>query len=172
MYRTDCGTANPVLLNRLWKINTSCDPARQIFIYQWGAEGLEGYHMLKSDWRAIMTPHKATLDSMRTPVWILYPIDVSHLSVNFLCLLLLQCIYLNAQHTPQPPPPTPSPQLRSLFRLQPYPQAPTNQLSPQWGIFNLRNYTKCNTIFVWVLISNSVRPALQTTLTNRYEQQP
>ncbi len=27
MYRTDCDTAHPVLLNRLSKVNTSCGPA-------------------------------------------------------------------------------------------------------------------------------------------------
>jgi hypothetical protein len=42
MYRTDCGTAHPVLLNWLSKGNTSCGPARQIFIYFCGAEGWGG----------------------------------------------------------------------------------------------------------------------------------
>jgi hypothetical protein len=67
MYRTDCDTAHPVLLNRLSKVNTSCGPARLIFIYMWGDEGRGGIPYIKmSDWRAFMTPQKATLDSMRT----------------------------------------------------------------------------------------------------------
>jgi hypothetical protein len=31
-----------VLLNRLSKVNTSCGPARLIFIYMWGDEGRGG----------------------------------------------------------------------------------------------------------------------------------
>jgi hypothetical protein len=33
MYRTDCGTAHTVLLNRLSKVITSCGLVWQIFIY-------------------------------------------------------------------------------------------------------------------------------------------
>ncbi len=33
MYQTECGTAHPVLLNRLSKVNISCGLALQIFIY-------------------------------------------------------------------------------------------------------------------------------------------
>ena len=45
-----------------------------------------------------MTPQKATLDSMRT-LPDSYPIDVSQLSFNFLCLLLLYSIYLNGTYS-------------------------------------------------------------------------
>ncbi len=120
MYRTDCDTAQPVLLNRLSKVNTSCGPARQIFIYMWGAEGREGYHILMSDWRAIMTT--------QMPPWTacvhfpdLYPIDVSQLSFNFLCQLLLQFIYLNGLHSTIPPPPPPQKHtvcINSTFSLE------------------------------------------------------
>jgi hypothetical protein len=57
-----------------WKVNTSCGPARQIFIYQWGADWLE-----------------RSYDLPRRPPWTAsihfrdsYPIDFSHLSFNFL----------------------------------------------------------------------------------------
>jgi hypothetical protein len=56
MYRTDCDTAHPVLLNRLSKVNTNCGwPGRSSFI-SGELKGGEGYHILMSDWRAIMTP--------------------------------------------------------------------------------------------------------------------
>ncbi len=42
-----------------------------------------------SDWSALMTPQKATLDSKRIHFLDSYPLDVSHVSYNFLCLLLL-----------------------------------------------------------------------------------
>ncbi len=84
MYRTDCCAAHPVL-NRLSTVNTSCGLGRQIFIYQWGAEVCGVQHIFMSDWRASMTPQKA-LDFPDS-----YPIDVFHLSFDFLCLLLLGC---------------------------------------------------------------------------------
>ncbi len=56
MYRTDCCPAHPVLLNQLSKVNTSCGLARQIFIYQWGAEVCGVQHIFMSDWRALVTP--------------------------------------------------------------------------------------------------------------------
>jgi hypothetical protein len=66
MYRTDCCAAHLVLLNRLSKVNTSCGQALQIFTYKWGAEVCGVEHIFMSDWRALMTPQKATLDSLRT----------------------------------------------------------------------------------------------------------
>jgi hypothetical protein len=42
-------------------------------------------------------PQKDTLDDVCTPVCS-YPIIVSHLSFNFLCLLLLYSIYLNGAY--------------------------------------------------------------------------
>ncbi len=69
MYRTDCDTAHPVLLNRLSKVNTSCGPAgRSSFI---SGE-------LKDGWDSICLwltgalswpPQNATLDSKRTFSW-------------------------------------------------------------------------------------------------------
>ncbi len=82
MYRTDYCAAHPVLLNRLSKVNTSCGLAQQIFIYYRGAEVCGVQHIFMSDWTAFV--HFP--DS--------YPIDVFHLSFNFLCLLLFQIIYL------------------------------------------------------------------------------
>jgi hypothetical protein len=93
MYRTDCDTAHPVLLNRLSKVNPS-------FIYKWGAEGRGegGYHMLMSDWRAIMTP--------RRPPWTAcvhfpnsYPTDVSHLSFNFLSVCCYSMVSISMSLT-------------------------------------------------------------------------
>ncbi len=52
MYRTDCDTAHLVLLTSF-----ICGELK-------GGEW-KGYHILMSDWRAIMTPQKATVDSMR-----------------------------------------------------------------------------------------------------------
>jgi hypothetical protein len=67
MYRTDCDTAHPVLLNQLSKVNNSCGPAQYRSSFMSGElKGGEGYHILMSDWRVIMTPQKATLNSMRT----------------------------------------------------------------------------------------------------------
>ncbi len=44
-----------------------------------------------SDWSSLMTPQKATLNIMRTVHFRdLYPVNVSHLNFNFLCLLLLK----------------------------------------------------------------------------------
>ncbi len=37
--------------------------------FWWGAEVCGGYHIFMSDWRALMTPQKATLDSLRTLSW-------------------------------------------------------------------------------------------------------
>ncbi len=46
--------------------------------------------MFVSDWSSLMTPQKATLNTMRTVHFRnLYPVNVSHLSINFLFLLLL-----------------------------------------------------------------------------------
>jgi hypothetical protein len=56
MYRTDCDTAHPVLLNRLSKVNTSCGPAGRSSFISGELKGGEGYHILMFDWRAIMTP--------------------------------------------------------------------------------------------------------------------
>ncbi len=82
MYQPDCGTAHPMLPNRLSIVNTSCSLALQIFIYQWGAEGCGVQHIFMSDWRALITP--------QMPPWTAcvhfpdsYPVDVSHLSFNF-----------------------------------------------------------------------------------------
>ncbi len=94
MYRTDCVTAPPVLPNRLSKVNTSCGLALQIFIYQWElkAASFSIYLCLTLEllWPPRMPPWTACVHFPDS-----YPIDVSHLSCNFLCLLLLQCIYLN-----------------------------------------------------------------------------
>ncbi len=50
--------------------------------------------MFMTDWSALMTPQNATLDSKHTLDQ--YPFDVSHLSFNFFCLLLLQiCISMH-----------------------------------------------------------------------------
>jgi hypothetical protein len=42
--------------------------------------------MFMSGWSALMTPQKAIMDSKHT---LSYPVDVSHLGFNFLCLPLL-----------------------------------------------------------------------------------
>jgi hypothetical protein len=67
MYRTDCDTApssaaKPVIES---KHPAAAQPSRSSFI-SGELKGGEGYHILMSDWRATMTPQKATLDSMRT----------------------------------------------------------------------------------------------------------
>ncbi len=95
MYRTVCVTAHPVLPIRLSKVNTSCGLALQIFIYQWELKAV-GFSIYLCLTLELLWPPP------RVPPWTAcvhfpdsYPIDVSYPSFNFLCLLLLQCIYLN-----------------------------------------------------------------------------
>jgi hypothetical protein len=40
--------------------------SRQSFSYKWGVAGWGELYMFMFDWSALMTPHKATLDSLRT----------------------------------------------------------------------------------------------------------
>ncbi len=95
MYRTDCCAAHPVLLNRLSKVITSCGLGRQIFIYQWRAEVCGVQHIFMSDWRALMTP-PAGHPGQLAYTFLIRILQTSFISVfNFLCLLLLQSIYLN-----------------------------------------------------------------------------
>ncbi len=63
--------------------------ARPIFSYKWGAAGWGEQYMFRFDW--------CPYDSPRRPPWTAcvhfhdsYPIDVSHLNFNILCLMLLQ----------------------------------------------------------------------------------
>ncbi len=67
------GSTDPI---RIRNPGTDCvvrDPARpaarQSFSYKWGAAGGREKYMFMFDWSAIMTPQKATLDSMRTLSW-------------------------------------------------------------------------------------------------------
>ncbi len=84
-YRTDCGTVQSVLLGAVHSHVPARSAARQIFCYKWGAVGWREKLMFMFDWSALMTPQKAILDSFVD----LYPIDVSNLNFNILCMLLL-----------------------------------------------------------------------------------
>ena len=78
MYRTDCDTAHPVLLNQLSKVNNSCGQASRSSFISGELKGGEGYHILMSDWRVIMTPQKATLGSLRMRTCTHYTLHIAH----------------------------------------------------------------------------------------------
>jgi hypothetical protein len=76
--------------------------------------------MLISEWRAIMTPQKATLDSMRTPSWFVsyrrlspqFQLSLSAVTLGiYLCDSHSTLIYRQLLPPPLPPPPSPSPNL-------------------------------------------------------------
>jgi hypothetical protein len=82
------GTIQTVLLGAVCSHVPARPAARQGFSYKWEAAGWGKKYMCIFDWSALKTP--------RRPPWTAcvyfrdsYPIDVSHLSFNFLCLRLL-----------------------------------------------------------------------------------
>ncbi len=110
-YRTDCGsvhrlcTCGDCLVSSL--MYRPHPAARQVFSYKWGAVGWGEQHMLMFDCSALMTPRK--------PPWTAcvhvrdsYPIDVSQLNFNILCLLcavtlgiyLGDCAFVNRSTLP------------------------------------------------------------------------
>ncbi len=114
MYRTDCCTAHPVLLNRLSKVNTSCGLAPLIFIYQWGAEVFVVQHIFMSDWRALMTPPEGHPGQRQLAYTFLIRIlQTSFISVSFFTVCSYSRVSISVvvlplpPHFPCPPPPPP-----------------------------------------------------------------
>ncbi len=87
-YHTDCVNRGcPFSCNG----PASCQAEIQLQVVQVGSCRVGGivYCMFMFDWSALITPQKATLWTACVHFRDSYPIDVSHLSFNFLCLLLL-----------------------------------------------------------------------------------